>query len=128
MLRVVRGTARVKSISFHAYNWPVTSSSHVPSSDALSDGRLKTARTQVPGERALDMCSIINCYCYDREDLNQRRVGCIADEVREVMTSALPEVQNVTGSTMHKPGDSPYQEYLTLDYSRLGSATLRGSG
>ena len=51
--------------------------------------------------------------------MNQRRMGCIADEVKQVMTSELPAVQNVTGSTMAKPGDLPYQEYLTMDYSRL---------
>ena len=46
-------------------------------------------------------------------------MGCIADEVKQVMASELPEVENATGSTMAKPGDLPYQEYLTLDYSRL---------
>ena len=71
------------------------------------------------GQKALDICSGIQCYTYNREDLNQRRLGCIADEVKAVMASELPEVQNVTGSTMHKPGDLPYQEYLTMDYSRL---------
>ena len=71
------------------------------------------------GQKALDICSGIQCYTYNREDLNQRRLGCIADEVKAVMASELPEVQNVTGSTMHKPGDLPYQEYLTMDYGRL---------
>ena len=65
------------------------------------------------------MCITIERYTYDRADMNQRRMGCIADEVQEVMTSELPEVENVIGSTMHKPGDMEYQEYLTLDYSRL---------
>ena len=119
VLRVVRGTARIKSISFHAYDWPVVSSSHVPTSDSLSDGRIKTERVEVTGQQALDMCSNIKCYTYDRADLNQRRIGCIADEVKETMTSVLPQVENLTGSTMASPGDMDYQEFLTLDYSRL---------
>ena len=71
------------------------------------------------GQKALDICSSIQCYTYDREDLNQRRLGCIADEVKATMASELPEIENVTGSTMAKPGDMDYQEYLTLDYSHL---------
>ena len=77
----------------------MATSSHVPSSDALSDGRIKTERKQVSGQEALDICSSINCYSYVRQDLNQRRMGCIADEVKAVMASELPEVENVTGST-----------------------------
>ena len=71
------------------------------------------------GQQALDICSSINCYTYDREDLNQRRMGCIADEVEAALASELPEVQNVVGSTMAKPGDMGYGEFLTLDYARL---------
>ena len=97
----------------------MVSSSHAPSNDSLSDGRIKTEREQVSGQQALDICSAINCYTYDRADLNQRRIGCIADEVKETMTSVLPQVQNLTGSTMASPGDMEYQEFLTLDYSRL---------
>ena len=46
-------------------------------------------------------------------------MGCIADEVQAVMSSELPAVQNVVGSTMAKPGDMEYGEFLTLDYARL---------
>ena len=100
----------------------------MPSSDALSDGRIKTERTQVTGQQALDICSNIKCYTYDREDLNQRRIGCIADEVQAVMTSTLPAVEHVIGSTMAKPGDMDYQEYLTLDYSRCVSPICAAEG
>ena len=46
-------------------------------------------------------------------------MGCIADEVQAAMALALPEVQNVTGTTMAKPGDLPYGVYQTMDYARL---------
>ena len=78
------------------------------------------------GSRRYTICSSINCYTYDREDLKQRRVGCIADEVKAVMEAALPQVENVVGSTMASPGDKERDEYLTMDYSRL-TAILCGA-
>ena len=62
----------------------------------------------------------INGYTDDRTDLqNQRRVGCIADEVKAVMEAALPQVENLTGSPMASPGDMERGEILTMNYSRL---------
>ena len=72
------------------------------------------------GQQALQNCSSINCYTYDRTDLQtQRRVGCIADEVKAVMAAELPQVENLVGSTMASPGDMDRGEFLTMDYSRL---------
>ena len=119
VFRAVRGVSRFKCIAFQAFDWQTCSSSHTPSTDVLSDGRIKTERVEVTGQQALDICSNIKCYTYDRADLNQRRIGCIADEVKETMTSVLPQFENLTGSTMASPGDMDYQEFLTLDYSRL---------
>jgi len=121
VFRAVTGVSRFLSINFHAFPHPVCSSSHSTTGDVLSDGRIKTERELVSGQQALDICSQINCYTYDRVDVNQRRVGCIADEVRDVMAAALPQVENVVGSTMASPGDMERGEFLTMDYSRLTS-------
>ena len=93
VFRAVTGVSRFLPINIHAFANPICSSSHVPSGDVLSDGRIKTERELVSGQQALDICSQINCYTYDRQDLKQRRVGCIADEVKAVMTAALPQVE-----------------------------------
>ena len=37
------------------------------------------------------------------------------------MEAALPQVENVVGSTMASPGDMERDKYLTMDYSRLTS-------
>ena len=121
VFRMVTGVGRFMSINVHAFPHPVCTSSFSANGDVLSDGRIKTEREQVSGQQALDICSQINCYTYDRDDINQRRVGCIADQVRDVMAAELPQVENVVGSTMASPGDMERSEFLTLDYSRLTS-------
>ena len=120
VLRVVRGTARILSISFHFYDRPVVSSCHVPTSDALSDGRIKTAREERTGLQAIGSMRGIRGYTYDRDDLKQRRLGLIADEVQAAVASELPPVEHIVGSTMASPGeDMPYGPFLTLSYDRL---------
>ena len=119
VFRMVTGVGRFLSISFHAFPHPVCSSSFLANGDVLSDGRIKTERELVSGQQALDICSQINCYTYDRDDINQRRVGCIADEVKAVIAAELPQVENLVGSTMASPGDMERGEFLTMDYSRL---------
>ena len=42
------------------------------------------------------------------------------------METAMPQVENVVGSTMASPGDMGRDEYLTMDYSRL-TALLCGA-
>ena len=125
VFRAVTGVSRFLSINFHAFAHPVCSSGFTMTGNVLSDGRIKTERELVSGQQALDICSQINCYTYDREDLKQRRVGCIADEVKAVMEAALPQVENVTGSTMASPGDMERGEFLTMDYSRLTALLWR---
>ena len=64
------------------------------------------------GTQALDVLSQIRGCTYEREDLQQRRLGLIADEVQQAITGLA--VDNVVGSKMHGGED-----YLTLDYARL---------
>ena len=49
---------------------------------------------------------------YEREDLDQRRLGLIADEVGQVIGELA--IDNVVGSKWHND-----DEYKTLDYARL---------
>ena len=79
---------------------------------SLSDARLKTEVTPIAGGQALDVLSRIRGCTYEREDLGQRRVGLIADEVE----TAIQELacDNIISSKWYN--DS---EYKTLDYGRL---------
>ena len=117
VIRTVTGTNRFLSISFHAVDWPVSSSSFIYTGNVLSDGRIKTERREVPGAQSLDILSQIPAMTYTRTDTGERRLGFIADVVEEA-TSDLG-ISNVTGSTNTAPGDLPYGEFKTLDYSRL---------
>ena len=68
--------------------------------------------TEVTGEQALGVLSNIQGQTYWREDLEERRLGLIADECE----TAIAElgVDNVVGSKF--VGE---EEYKTLDYSML---------
>ena len=79
---------------------------------SLSDARLKTEVTPIAGGQALDVLSRIRGCTYEREDLGQRRVGLIADEVE----TAIQELacDNIISSKWYNDG-----EYKTLDYGRL---------
>ena len=79
---------------------------------SLSDSRLKSEVTPTSGEQALDVLSQIKGCTYEREDLGQRRVGLIADEVEEAIEQLACD--NVVSSKWHLDG-----EYTTLDYRRL---------
>ena len=79
---------------------------------SLSDKRLKSEVTSVSGDQALSVLSQIHGCTYEREDLQQRRLGLIADEV-EVAIEELA-IDNVLGSRWHEG-----EEHKTLDYSRL---------
>ena len=79
---------------------------------SLSDARLKTEVTAIEGAQALDVLSQIQGCTYHREDLNQRRVGLIADEVEEAIE--VFACDNVVSSKFHND-----DQYNTLDYSRL---------
>ena len=64
------------------------------------------------GTQALDVLTQIQGCTYEREDLQQRRLGLIADEVEDAIQQLA--IDNVVGSKWHN-GD----EHNTLDYSRL---------
>ena len=84
---------------------------------SLSDARLKTEVMPVSGDQALSVLSQIQGCTYEREDLGQRRLGLIADEVEEA-TDKLA-IDNVLGSRWHEG-----EQYKALDYSRLVSLLI----
>ena len=79
---------------------------------SLSDKRLKEEIDPVSGTQALDVLSQIQGCTYEREDLGQRRLGLIADEVEAAIAQLA--IDNVIDSKWHND-----DEYKTLDYSRL---------
>ena len=79
---------------------------------SLSDARLKNEVTSVSGTQALSVLSQIRGCTYERPDLQERRLGLIADDVEDAIDQLA--IDNVVGSKWH---DS--DEYKTLDYSRL---------
>ena len=79
---------------------------------SLSDKRLKEELTTVSGAQALSVLSQIEGCTYERTDLQQRRLGLIADEVEEAIDQLA--IDNAVGSKWHAGDD-----YKTLDYSRL---------
>ena len=85
--------------------------------NSLSDGRLKTEQTPVSGNQALSISSQIQAYTYDNEDLDQRRLGLIANEVASAI---IPLAIDTVTSTMWHQDD----QYKTLDYSRLVSLPI----
>ena len=85
--------------------------------NSLSDARLKTEVTPVSGVQALDVLNQIQGCTYERADLDQRRLGLIADEVEEACTGL--GIDNVTSTKRHKN-----DQYKVLDYSRLVSLLI----
>ena len=90
---------------------------HYRGPNSLSDERLKHHLDPVSGNQALSVLSQIQTYTYDSEDLDQRRVGLIADEVESAIDQLA--IDNVIGSKWHNDG-----QYKTLDYSRLVSLLI----
>ena len=83
----------------------------------LSDARLKDQITHVSGTQALDVLSQIRGCTYEREDLQQRRLGLIADEVESAIDQLA--IDNVVSSKWHND-----DHYKTLDYARLVSLLI----
>ena len=79
---------------------------------SLSDARLTSEVTHVSGGQALRVLGQIKGCTYERQDLEQRRLGLIADQVEEAIEQLA--IDNVLGSKWHAG-----EEYKTLDYSRL---------
>ena len=84
---------------------------------SMSGARLKGGITPVNGAQALDVLSQIRGCTYEREDLQQRRLGLIADEVESAVHQLA--IGNVVSSKWHNDG-----QYKTLDYSRLVSLLI----
>ena len=64
------------------------------------------------GAQALSVLSSIKGCTYECPDLQQRRLGLIADEVEEAIDQLA--IDNVIGAKRHQGED-----YKTLDYSRI---------
>ena len=69
------------------------------------------------GAQALSVLSNIQGCTYERPDLQERRLGLIADEVEDAIDQLA--IDNVIGSKWH--GDDHYK---TLDYSRWVSLLI----
>ena len=68
-------------------------------------------------EQALNVLGKIEAYTYDREDLQQRRLGLIADQVQDAIQEL--GIDNVVSTKWHDDDN-----YTTLDYSRLCSLLI----
>ena len=112
---------RVKAIAFHGYNHPVVNS-YIPSQNiigdpsSLSDARLKTNLTEVTGEQCLSTLAQIQPQTYDREDLQERRLGLIADQCQDALEGLA--IDNVVGERSWQV-DGETDMYKTLSYDRL---------
>ena len=87
----------------------------VPSS--LPDARLKQEVTSVSRDQALNVPSQIQACTYGRPDLQEWRLGLIANEVESAIEQLA--VDNVVGSKWRDG-----EEYKTLDYGRLASLLI----
>ena len=110
-------------IGFYATILPHNETSFIHSDNvhgdpnSLSDARLKTDLTEVTGEQALSVLSNIQGQTYWREDLEERRLGLIADQCESALSELA--IDNVLGSKL--VGE---EQYTTLDYSRLVSLLI----
>ena len=118
-----RGAFNILSVAFQTEVIPqetlgfIHSDNIVGDPNSLSDGRLKSQRTELSGQQAQNVLNQIKSYTYDRDDLDQRRVGLIADEVESAIDQLA--IDNVVSSKWHNDG-----QYKTLDYSRLVSLLI----
>ena len=112
-----KGAFNIISVAFQEEVLPQSSSfmhsdNIIGDPASLSDARLKSEITPVSGEQALGVLSQIRGCTYERDDLQQRRLGLIADEVEEAIEELA--IDNVVGSKWHNG-----EALKTLDYSRL---------
>ena len=68
-------------------------------------------------QTCLHMVQQVEAYTYERDDIGERRLGLIADEVQSAIDQLA--VDNVISSKWHKD-----DQYKTLDYSRLVSLLI----
>ena len=83
---------------------------------SLSDARLKTNLTEVTGEQCLTTLAQIQPQTYDREDLQERRLGLIADQCTDALEGLA--IDNVVGERSWQV-DGETDMYKTLSYDRL---------
>ena len=112
-----KGAFNIIAVAFQDHILPqdpnfVHSDNVIGDAASLSDKRLKEEITSVSGAQALSVLSKIQGCTYERADLDQRRLGLIADNVEESITELA--IDNVVGSKRHND-----DEYKTLDYARL---------
>ena len=84
---------------------------------SLSGARLKQSAEPINGTTALDIIAQCGGSVYTRIDTNEKRVGMIAQDVDAAIAGL--GVGNDSASKMTTPGDLPFDEYKTLDYSRI---------
>ena len=105
--KVAKGTFNIIALAFQEEVLPQTSSfMHsdiiIGDPNSLSDARLKSEVAPVSGTQALSALSQIQGCTYEREDLQQRRLGLIADEVEDAIDQLA--IDNVVGSKWHQGG------------------------
>ena len=111
-----RGSFNIISVAFQDHVLPqsnvFTHSENIIGDPAsLSDGRLKTERTELSSQQAQSVLNQIKSYTYERGDIGERRFGLIADEVKSTVDQLA--IDNVVPSKWHND-----DHYKTLDYSR----------
>ena len=118
-----RGAFNILSVAFQTEVIPqetlgfIHSDTIVGDPNSLSDTRLKSERDQISGQQAQNILKQIKAYTYEREDIGERRLGLIADEVQTSIEQL--GIDNVVSSKWHND-----DQYLTLDYSRLVSLLI----
>ena len=69
--------------------------------NSLSDTRLKSERNELSGQQAQNILNQITSYTYEREDIGERRLGLIADEVESAIEElAIDNVVSTNGTKM----------------------------
>ena len=82
----------------------------------MSDARLETNLTEVTGEQCLTTLAQIQPQTYNREDLQERRLGLIADQCQDALEGLA--IDNVVGERSWQV-DGETDMYKTLSYDRL---------
>ena len=78
---------------------------------------MTTERTELSGQQAQNILNQLKSYTYERDDIGERRLGLIADEVESAIDQLA--IDSVVSSKWHKDG-----QYKTWDYSRLGNLLI----
>ena len=118
-----RGACNILSVAFQTEVLPQETLGFIHSDcisggpSSLSDPRLKTERTELSGQQAQNRLKPIKLYAYERDDIGERRLGLIADEVGPAIEHLA--IDSVVQSKRHKD-----DQYKTLDYSRLVSLLI----